>query len=326
VRMSRVRFRRFGHGSVLLVVLATAAHAQSYPDRPIRIVLAEAPGNANNTIARMLAAAMSSSIGTSVIVENRAGGGTLVGTRAVLDARPDGYTLLAAGSSPLIISALLNKNITYDLTKDITPIAGVGWTAWVLVASPRIPVKSVGELVAYAKANPGKLNIGYAQGSGPHLIAEAFKSMAGIDIIGVPYQGGPQVVTDLLGGSLQLFFGAPSTTLPSIESGALRALAVTGASRDDLLPDVPTMEEAGFPALTLTSTVGLIGPARMSPQVVQKIYQGVETSVRSPRLRDGLGKAGYKANLQAPPEYAELLKHYQQIWLPLAQAAGFSIR
>jgi tripartite-type tricarboxylate transporter receptor subunit TctC len=322
--LRRRRFLELACASIALPTLASAVHAQPYPNRPIRLVVAEAPGNANDSIARMLAASMSSYLGTKVVVENRPGGGTLVGTRAVLEAQPDGYTILAAGSSPVIISALLNKNIKYDLTRDITPIAGVAWTSWVLVVSPTVPVNSLQELVTYAKANPRKLNIGFAQGSGPHLIAESFKTTAGIDIVGVPYQGGSQVVTDLLGGHLHLFFGAPATTLPSIASGGLRALAVTGASRDALLPDVPTMKEQGFPSLTLASTLGLLGPAHMPPDIVQKLYQGVEESV--PRLTDSLRKVGYTPHVEAPRDYAKLLEHYQKIWIPIAHDAGFMIK
>jgi tripartite-type tricarboxylate transporter receptor subunit TctC len=324
MRRRRRRFSGFACALIALPMLASAASAQPYPNRPIRLVVAEAPGNANDSIARMLAPSMSSYLGTNVVVENRPGGGTLIGTRTVLDAQPDGYTILAAGSSPLIISALLNKNIKYDLSRDITPIAGVAWTSWVLVVSPKVPVNSLQELVTYAKANPRKLNIGFAQGSGPHLIAESFKTTAGIDIVGVPYQGGSQVVTDLLGGHLHLFFGAPATTLPSITSGGLKALAVTGASRDALLPDVPTMKESGFPGLTLASTLGLLGPAHMPPDVVLKLYQGVEASM--PRLTDSLRKVGYTPNFETPQDYAKLLEHYQKIWIPIARDIGFTIR
>jgi tripartite-type tricarboxylate transporter receptor subunit TctC len=323
---TRRRVFRFTVASLALSVLATVAVAQTYPDRSIRLVVPENPGNANDIGARILASSMSTYLDKSVIVENRPGGATLVGTRAVLEARPDGYTILATGSTPLIISALLNKNITYDLTKDVTPIVSIAHTSWVLVVGKNLPVKSVRELVAYAKANPNKLNIGFTQGSGPQLVAESFKAATGIDVIGVPYQGGARVVTDLLGGVVNLSFNAPATTLPAIQSGGLRALAVTGASRDPLLPEVPTMTEEGFPSLTLTSTLGLLGPANMPSDIVRKIYDAVAESARSPDVQASLRKVGYTPGVESSREFAKLLAQYQRTWLPLARSAGFAIR
>ena len=233
-------------GAIALALLTgTDAPAQLYLGRPIKLVLAEAAGSSNDLVARLLAPPIAALLGQPVVVENRPGGGTLIGTRSVIDAAADGHTLLVSSTSALTVASLLNVS---DLLKELSPVAGIARTSWVLVVNPAIPAKSLAELVAYARANPGKLNIGFAQGTGPQFVAEAFKAVAGIDVVGIPYAGGSQVVRDLLGGSVQLYFGSAATTLPLIEAGSLRALVSTGESRDPLLPDVPTMKELGVPA------------------------------------------------------------------------------
>lgn len=319
MRLSRRHILQLAAGAATLPALAGDAWAQTYPSRTVKLVLSEAAGSSNDVIARILAPGLSSYLGQPVIVENRPGGGTVIGMRTVMTSPPDGYTLLVSSSSVLITSSLLNKSFTFDLGKDITPIAGVASTSWVLVMNPAVPAKSLPELVAYAKANPGKLNIGYGQGTGPQLVAESFKSSAGLNIVGIPYSGGSQVVKDLLGGTVQLYFGSPATTLSQIESGALKALVVTGTSRDALLPKVPTMKEAGFPDLTLASMLGVFGPPQLPAAIVEKIYRGVEESMRAPKLQDSMRRVGYEPNVTPQKDFVALLKHYKQIWTPLVR-------
>ena len=223
-----IKHRRFlaCAGAIAIALLTgTDAPAQLYLGRPIKLVLAEAAGSSNDLVARLLAPPIAALLGQPVVVENRPGGGTLIGTRSVIDAAADGHTLLVSSTSALTVASLLNVS---DLLKDLSPVAGIARTSWVLVVNPAIPAKSLAELVAYARANPGKLNIGFAQGTGPQFVAEAFKAVAGIDVVGIPYAGGSQVVRDLLGGSVQLYFGSAATTLPLIEAGSLRALVSTG--------------------------------------------------------------------------------------------------
>ena len=317
MRLSRRTLLQVSGASIALS--SSVAHAQSYPNRQIKFILAEAAGSSNDVVARIIAQPISSILGQSVIVENRPGGGTLIGVRAVVEAPPDGYTLLVSSSSALITTALLNKNDTYDLNRDLTPIAGVASTSWVLVINPDVPAKSLQELVSFAKANPGKLNIGFAQGTGPQMVAESFKTIAGLDIVGIPYTGGARVVTDLLGGSLQLYFGSAATTLSFVKSGALQALVVTGEERDPLLPDLPTMTEAGFPSLTLASALGIFGPAHMPAQIADDIYRGVTECVRSPALAAQIRSVGYTPAVMPAQGYADLLRHYQDIWTPIAR-------
>lgn len=317
MRLSRRTLLQVSGASIALS--SSVAHAQSYPNRQIKFILAEAAGSSNDVVARIIAQPISSILGQSVIVENRPGGGTLIGVRAVVEAPPDGYTLLVSSSSALITTTLLNKNDTYDLNRDLTPIAGVASTSWVLVMNPAVPAKSLQELVSFAKANPGKLNIGFAHGTGPQLVAESFKTIADIDIVGIPYTGGARVVTDLLGGSLQLYFGSAATTLSFVKSGALRALVVTGEERDPLLPDLPTMKESGFPSLTLASALGVFGPAHIPAQIADDIFRGVTECVRSPALAAQIRSVGYTPAVMPAKDYANLLRHYQDVWGPIAR-------
>jgi tripartite-type tricarboxylate transporter receptor subunit TctC len=308
-------------GAIALALLTgTDAPAQLYLGRPIKLVLAEAAGSSNDLVARLLAPPIAALLGQPVVVENRPGGGTLIGTRSVVDAAADGHTLLVSSTSALTVASLLNVS---DLLKDLSPVAGIARTSWVLVVNPAIPAKSLAELVAYARANPGKLNIGFAQGTGPQFVAEAFKAVAGIDVVGIPYAGGSQVVRDLLGGSVQLYFGSAATTLPLIEAGSLRALVSTGESRDPLLPDVPTMRELGFPRMTLNSVLGIFGPAQMPQAVVERFYHGAQDSIRSAPVSDSIVKIGYVPEVRSPPEFGRLLQEYQQIWVPMAREIGF---
>lgn len=318
MKLSRRRLLQLVSTSVPSDLLPGSARARAYPSRQIKLILAEAAGSSNDIVARIIAPRLSTALGQNVIVENRPGGGTLVGLHAVVAAPPDGYTLLVSSSSALITSALLNRNDPYDLTRDVTPITGVATTSWVLVMNPNVPVQSVRELVVYAKANPGKLNIGYAQGTGPQLVAGSFKATTGVDLVGVPYTGGSHVVTDLLGGSVQLYFGSAATTLSFIRSGALRALVVTGETRDPLIPAVPTMKEAGLPSLTLASVLGILGPSHVPLDVAEKIYLAVTKVISSASLVAGLAKVGYTPDLKSPQQFASLLKVYREKWAPIA--------
>lgn len=309
-----------GAALTVALLMRTDATAQYQLDRPVKLVLAEAAGSSNDLVARLLAPPIAVLLGQAAIVENRPGGGTLVGTRSVIEAAPDGQALLVSSTSALTVASLLNGN---DLLKGLSPVTGIARTSWVLVASPTVPAKSLAELVTYAKANPGKLNVGFAQGTGPQFIAESFKAEAGIDVVGIPYAGGSQVVRDLLGGSVQLYFGSAATTLPLITAGSLRALASTGASRDPLLPDVPTMKEVGFPRMTLNSVLGIFGPAGLPPAFAERFYRGVQDSMQSPEVTDSILRIGYVPEVRPAAEFARLLREYQQIWLPIAREIGF---
>jgi len=234
---------------------AAAAAAQDnpshYPNRPIRMIVPTTAGSPTDVMARLVAQNLSETIGQPMLVENRPGGGGIIGTKGVIAADPDGYTLLFTEGAKHLMTPALYDNVGFDPVKDLTPVATAGAGIFVLVVAPDVPAKSVQELVAYARANPGKINFGFGQGTLPHILGASLKASTGVDIASIPYKGGSQAVADMLGGHIQMNFGTTATLLPLIRQGKLRALAVTGEARDRDLPDVPTMAESGFPALTL---------------------------------------------------------------------------
>ena len=242
------------------LIASGASYAQSFPSKVIKFVLPLSAGSPIDVIARIVAPGLSSRLKQSVIVENRPGGGTTVGTRAVATAEPDGYTLLFASATHTLGPALI-KNPGYDPIKDFAPIATIGSGSWVLVVTPPVPAQSVEELIAHAKANPGKLNWGFGRNAGPHLLGELFVLATGIDVNRVPYRSGADAVPDMLGGRVQMNFGTIENLAPLVQEGKLRALAVTGETRSLTLPDVPTIKEAGFPHLTRGFWAGLLAPA-----------------------------------------------------------------
>ena len=231
------------------LIASSTSNAQSFPSKVIKFVLPLSAGSPIDVIARMVAPALSSRLKQSVIVENRPGGGATVGTRAVATAEPDGYTLLFASATHTLGPALI-KNPGYDPIKDFAPIAAIGTGSWALVVTPPVPAQSVQELIALAKANPGKLNWGFGRNAGPHLLGELFVLATGIDVNRVPYRSGADAVPDMLGGRVQMNFGTIENLAPLVQEGKLRALAVTGETRSYTLPDVPTLKELGFPQLT----------------------------------------------------------------------------
>jgi len=242
------------------LIASSTSYAQNFPSKVIKFVLPLSAGSPIDVIARIVAPALSSRLKQSVIVENRPGGGTTIGTRAAATAEPDGYTLLFASATHTLGPALI-RNPGYDPIKDFTPIATIGSGSWVLVVTPPVPAQSVQELIAHAKANPGKLNWGFGRNAGPHLLGELFVLATGIDVNRVPYRSGADAVPDMLGGRVQMNFGTIENLAPLVQEGKLRALAVTGETRSYTLPDVPTLKEAGFPQLTRGFWAGLLAPA-----------------------------------------------------------------
>jgi tripartite-type tricarboxylate transporter receptor subunit TctC len=249
---------------------ATPAAAQSYPNRPIKLITPFAPGGPVDVMARLVADRLSQKLGT-VVVDNRPGAGGTIGSRIASTAEPDGYTLLLGTSTTLAAGPALYKNLGYDPIRSFTPIAMVSSVPFALVVAPSLPVKTVGELIAYAKAHPGKLNYGAPTGTLPHLTAEMFKTAAGVDIVHVPYKGAATAITDLLSGQIDLAFEPYSVLLGHIHEGRVRALAVTGATRSAELPEVPTMIESGLAGFTSVSWSGVVAPAGTPAGVVAKL-------------------------------------------------------
>ena len=301
-----------------------AALGQTYPSRPIKMVLPYTAGSPNDIIARLVADPLSARLGQAVVIDNRPGGGTAIGVRAVIAAEPDGYTLLFLSSTSAVAS-LINKNLAYDPVTDLVPIVSVASTASVLVIAPSVQAKSVQELVAYAKANPGILNWGFGQGTAPHLVGVMFKLEAGIDIANITYKGGAQAIPDLLGGRIQMNIGTVSTLLPLIREGKLRALAVTSAARSPDLPDVPTMNETGYPRVTNLIHFGILGPAHMPAGAVARINRAVNESLKSPDLEASMAKVGFTPAGGSPQDYAALLSDELKKWAPIVKTPGFQM-
>src|SRR4051812_260269 len=269
-----------------------ASSTEIYPNKPIKLVLPLAAGSPIDAMARLTATALSSRLGQPIIVENRAGGGGTIATKAVAAAAPDGYTLLFVGLNH-VFAPSMSKNLDYDPIKDFAPVATVGTGSYTLVVAPSVPANSVGELAAYAKANPGKLNWGFGTATGPHMLGEMFVAATGMNVARISYKSGPQAIPDILGGRVHMNFGVTVNFLPLIQDGKLRALAVSSETRDRELPDVPTMIESGLPQMTRGFWSGLLAPAGTSMAVVNRLNAEVNAILATPEMAASLIKLGF---------------------------------
>jgi tripartite-type tricarboxylate transporter receptor subunit TctC len=273
--------------------LARPAAAQSYPQRPVKIIVPYAPGGGTDVFSRLLAAQIEREFGQPLIVDNRAGGASIVGTQAVATAQPDGYTIGMVDSAFVTNPGLYKEKLPYDTRKDFVPISLLSRTQLVLIVHPSSPYKTAQDLIAHAKANPGKLTFGSAGiGTGIHYAGEQFRQVAGIDIVVVPYRGGAPMVTDFLAGKLDFTFGAVPTIREHIYAGKARALGTT-RGRSPQLPDVPSMEEIGLGSVDSTSEMGLIVPAVTPPEIVQRLYQISVNAVKTEPFRTNLNERGF---------------------------------
>ena len=260
-----------------------------------------------------------------MVIENRPGGGTAIGLKAVMAAEPDGYTLLWSNSPTHFITPVVSKNFTYDPLNDFVPIASVGTSSNVLVVAPSVPAKTVQEFVAYLKANPGKLNFGFGQGTLPQLIGEMFKAATGTEVTMIPYKGGAQSVTDMLAGQIHMNLGTLATLLPLIRDGRLRALAVTSPKRSPDLPDVPTFIESGYPSVTTVSYYGVFGPKGIPAALVDKINRDVNEAVKLPELVAGMARVNFEPLGGTPQEFSALLAEEMEKWVPIVKSTGFQM-
>jgi tripartite-type tricarboxylate transporter receptor subunit TctC len=311
--------------SCLAAGAAGTAHAQSYPNRPIKLVLPYTAGSPNDVLARLVAPHLSARLGQTVVVDNRPGGGTTIGVSAVLNADADGYTLLFSNSPSHQIAPLVNKNLAYDPLKDFVPIAAVGTSSNVIVIGNDVPATNVREFVAHAKANPGKLNFGFGQGTLPQLVGEMFKAAAGVDIASVPYKGGAQAVTDLLGGRIHLNIGTSSTLLPLHRAGKLRMIAYTGTARGPDMADIPTMIESGYPTMVSTTYYGIFGRADLPAEIVARLNAQVNDILASAEVKESMAKVGFEPKAFAPPELTALLADETRKWTAIVKATGFQM-
>jgi tripartite-type tricarboxylate transporter receptor subunit TctC len=300
------------------------ATAQSYPDKPIKLIVPYPPGGPIDTTARVVAQQITLRIG-QVVVENRPGGGATLGARSVATAEPDGYTLLFGSSGSLAVAPALYNSAGYDPIKSFAPVATVALLPHVFVVAPSVPARTVAEFVAYAKANPGKLNYGAAIGTPPHLLGTLLKAQAGIDIVYVPYKGSAQSVTDLLGGQTQLTIDGLTGLFPLIESGKLRALAIASATRWPLLPDVPTLIESGYPDFNIDAWTGVVAPAGTPREIVAKLNVATVEGLRSAEAKAALANISAVAKLGTPSDFAAFLAAELPKWAAIVKIAGAKV-
>jgi tripartite-type tricarboxylate transporter receptor subunit TctC len=324
----RRRFLYLAAGAAALAAVSPIARAQTYPTRPIRLVIPFPPGGAFDAVGRPLADKMKPLLGT-VVVENIGGGGASLGAAAVARARPDGYTILLGGTQTHVNEALLKSRPLYDPVKDLDPIAGVAANVLCIAVHPTVPVQTLKELIAYAKANPGKLSYGHSGvGSIQNLAGELFKSLAGLpEIVQVPYRGTGPVITDLAGGQIPI--GVPGVTGQVIEfhrSGKMRVLAVTSPTRLVAAPELPTAAELGFPGMTVTGSIGLLAPAGTPIGIIEQIAQASRTAVAEPAYKQMLIEAGIEPTLDSNPEkFRGSLAADVALWTPVVKALGLKI-
>jgi tripartite-type tricarboxylate transporter receptor subunit TctC len=288
------------------------------------MVVPLAAGSPVDVVGRLLAQHLGTDLGQNVVVENRPGAGTTIGMKAVAASEPDGYTLLFQSSS-LVVAPAMYKNLDYDPIKAFAPVANVAWGSWVTVVPPELPVKNPQELIAHARKHPNTLNFGYGQGTAPQLVGEWFNKTNGLAIASVPYKGGMQAITDMMGGTIQLNIGTTSTLLPLIRQGKIRAIAQWGAKREADLPDVPTMIESGFPGLSLGFWVGLWAPAGTPAAIVDTLNASANRTMGSPEMRASMQPLGVAPSIGSPKDFADFIAAEAPKWQRIVEASGVQI-
>ncbi|HET7888165.1 MAG TPA: tripartite tricarboxylate transporter substrate binding protein [Bradyrhizobium sp.] len=309
----------------LLVALGIAgvAGAQTYPSRTITMVVPFPPGGSTSLVGRVIADKMSQLLGQSIVVDNRGGAGGTVGAKTVAKSEPDGYTLMVGYTGTLAIAPSLYRNAGYDPRIDFVPIGMIGSAPSSLVVHPSFPAKTVAELVAYAKANPGKVNFGSAGiGTVGHITGEYFARATGISIVHIPYKGTGPAVSDLLGGHIPVSFSPVAATAGNVKAGLLRGLAVTSIRRNQLLPDVPTMVEAGVTGFDAVLAYGLVAPAGTPRPIIDKLSAALQAALASDEVKKQLALDGTEITPSTPEQYADFIDRDERKWSELVKASG----
>jgi tripartite-type tricarboxylate transporter receptor subunit TctC len=321
MKLSRRRFLHLAAGTVALSAVPRIAWAQSYPLRPVRVIVGFAAGGTTDVLARMIGQWLSERLGQPFLVENRPGAGTNIATEAVVKSAPDGYTLLMV-SPPNTINATLYEKLNFNFLRDIAAVAAIARVPNVMEVNPSVPAKTVAEFIAYAKANPGKLSFASAGvGSSQHLSGEMFKMMAGVDMVHVPYRGGAPALTDLIGGQVQLMFDNVSSSIEHIRAGKLRPLAVSTATRSDALPDIPTVGDVlpGFEA----SAVNGVGVPRETPSdIIALLNRHINAALADPAIKARLANLGSTVLPGSPADYGMLLANETEKWAKVVKFSG----
>ena len=302
-----------------------AARAQNFPEHAVKVVVPYPAGGPTDTIARTTTRGLSAELRQSFFVENQAGAGGRIGTRAVARAVPDGYTLLLGGSNNNAVAPAVYKNLDFDPVKEFTPVAALATESLVLVIHPSLPVKTFSDLVRYAKENPAKLTSGATVGIAPHLLLEFVRARTGTSIMFVPYKGAAPAINDVLGGQIQVHVSAKSVLLPLIQSGKLRALAVTSADRWPELPDIPTVTEIGLPGFPTAQWFGLLAPQGTPNAVIGKLNSAVAAWLKTPDSTVAFTKIGLEPHVLSPREFGQVLLTESQLWEKVAREAGVKL-
>ena len=313
--------------ALLMLVAGTAcAAADGYPDKPIRLIVPVPAGGTPDVVARMVTPGLSSALGQQFVVDNRGGAGGLIGAELAARATPDGYTLLLSSPGPLTILPHLQKKIAYDPLRDFVPIGLISVGPFLLITHPSVPAKSVKELIALAKAEPGKLNYASAgNGAANHLAMELFKTMAGVDITHVPYKGAPQAVTDVLAGHMNMMFNSIAPVIQHIRAGRVRVLGIGSAKRSPQLPDVPTIGEAGVPGYEAVSWFGLLAPANTPKPIVTQLNRVLAQVVHKPETRVQFEAQGADPVGSSPEEFAALIRRESARYAKVVKSSGAKV-
>ena len=319
--LGRRAFLHLAAGAAALPAVSRLARAQSYPSRPVHWIVSFSAGGANDTVARIIGQYLSDHLGQQFIIENRVGAGGNVGMESALSSAPDGYTIAFVGPNNAI-SATLYEKLPFDFIRDSVPVAGTMRLTNVMVVNPAVPANNVAEFIAYAKANPGKINFASGGvGTSPHLSGELFKAMTGVNLVHVPYRGGAPALTDLLAGQVQVLFDNLPGPIGHIRTGRVRALGVTASKRVDSIPDVPTIGET-VPGYEATVWYGIAAPKGTPPEIVEKLNQAVNVVLANPKLQIRLAELGGEAMPMTPAEFGKLVADETEKWAKVVKFAG----
>jgi tripartite-type tricarboxylate transporter receptor subunit TctC len=321
MKLPRRQFLHLAAGAAALPAVSRIAWAQDYPSRPVRIVVGLTAGSASDIVARLMGQWLSERLGQQFIVENRPGAGTNIAAEAVVRSAPDGYTLLLA-ASPNAINASLYDKLSFNFIRDIAPVVAISREPNVVVVNPSVPTRTVPEFIAYAKANPGRINMASAgNGTTSHLAGEMFKMMAGIDLVHVPYRGGGPALTDLLAGQVQVFFPPMVVPIGQVRAGKLRALAVTTATRSEALPEIPTVGEF-VPGYEASVWFGLGAPKGTPAEIIDKLNRETNAALADPKIKARIAESGGNALAGSPADFGKLIADETEKWGKVVRAAN----
>jgi tripartite-type tricarboxylate transporter receptor subunit TctC len=322
MKLPRRRFLRLAAGAAALPAVSRIARAQTYPSRPVRVIVPFAPAGTTDILARLIGQWLSEQLGQSFIVENRPGASTMIGTEAVVRAPADGYSLILAATASAINTTLYEKKISYDFLRDIAPIAGILRVPNVVVVHPSLPVRTIPELIAYAKANPGRINVeSPGAGTSSHLAGELFKVMTGVDMVHVQYRGNGPALIDLLAGQVQVGFDTMPASIEYVRAGKLRALAVSTVTRSQTLPDLPTVSEF-VPGYESSGYFGLGAPGKTPAEIIDKLNREVNAGLADPKLRAQLTDLGGMILAGSPADFRKLIDDETEKWGKVIRAAN----